>query len=187
MKAHGGTVIVAFCLFFSAIFHAGAEDAERTPLGVKPMLHNPKSMLVGSGVAYDASENILGIISIKEPRSFFKPDTDQVTWWGEFKPFKFWGRPELEARWYTPSNPDHPHSVQQFKGEECALAKSTLKMSGPVAEGKWRVDIYHKGEKIDSKNFIIYGPPRPALPELKIQSKPKSDKVALVMDPRRER
>ena len=79
-------------------------------------------------------------------------------WWGEFKPFKFWGKPELEAVWYEPPPPGQEIAKQGFKGEICALAKSTLKLSSPAKEGTWRVDVYHKGQKIDSKNFVIGKP-----------------------------
>ncbi len=115
--------------------------------------------LLRSGVAYDASEDLLGLIHIQEPKSFFKPDTDQMTWWGEFKPFKTWGRPDLVAEWYDPEG--RLINTQQFKGTICRLAKATLKTANLNLEqnqGRWRVDIYMKGEKIDSKNFYVFSP-----------------------------
>lgn len=166
--------VLAFCVItITSVRTASAEEMDSI-LGVKPVRHNPKSMLVRSGVAHDASENILGIISVKEPKSFFKPDAKQMTWWGEFKPFKFWGRPKLEARWHSPSG--EQVATQQFKGEECALAKSTLKMKGPAQEGTWRVDVYHEGNQIDSKNFVVYGGPK--APVLKLDL-PEQDGVKL--------
>lgn len=115
--------------------------------------------LLRSGVAYDASEDLLGIIQITEPKSFFKPETDQVTWWGEFKPFKTWGTPELEAKWYDPAG--RLITTQNFKGSVCRLAKTTLKTADLNLEqnqGRWRVDISMKGKPIDSKHFYIFSP-----------------------------
>lgn len=143
-------------VLLAAVF-AGRALAEPFIQSVQPALFNPKSMLVQSGVAFDAHENLLGIVHIQEPKSFFKPDTKQVTWWGEFKPFKFWGKPELEAVWYEPPPPGQEVAKQNFKGQMCVLAKSTLKLSSAAKEGTWRVDIYHKGQKIDSKSFMVYG------------------------------
>ena len=146
-----------------AVFLVGRAFAEPFIQGVQPVLFNPKGMLVQSGVAFDAHEDLLGIVHIQEPKSFFKPDTTQVTWWGEFKPFKFWGKPELEAVWYAPPPPGQETAKQNFTGGICVLAKSTLKLSQPVTEGTWRVEVYCKGEKIDSKNFVIYGGTKPVL------------------------
>lgn len=114
--------------------------------------------LLRSGVAFDASEDIFGLIHIKEPKNFFKPDTEQVTWWGEFQPFKAWGRPELEAKWYSPQGACI--ATQQFRGSVCRLAKTTLKMEGSDTanmQGLWRVEVYHKGQLLDQKQFSIYG------------------------------
>lgn len=115
--------------------------------------------LFRSGVAYDASEDLLGLIHIQEPKSFFKPDTDQITWWGEFKPFKTWGRPELVAKWYDPQG--RLASTQEFKGTICRLAKATLKTANlnlQENQGQWRVEIYMKDRQIDSKNFYVFSP-----------------------------
>ncbi len=150
------------------IFASSRIFANPSLLGVQPQPFNPSSMLLHSGVAYDASESILGIISLKEPKSFFKPTIDQVTWWGEFKPFKFWGRPELEARLYEPLPPGDQKDQKMFKGEICVLAKATFKMQTPAKEGTWRIDVYSQGQKVDSKNFVVYG--GPAAPTLSVSS-----------------
>lgn len=142
--------LLTVCLLLGRAF------AEPLIQAVQPALFNPKGMLVQSGVAFDASETILGIVHVQEPRSFFKPDVAQVTWWGEFKPFKFWGKPELEAVWYAPPEPGVEIAKQSFRGQICVLAKSTLKLSQPATEGTWRVDVYSKGQIIDSKKFVVY-------------------------------
>jgi len=152
------TISIAL-LWFGVVVFAQPLSAPQ----VTATLHNPGSFLISSGVAYDASENILGQITVKDPRGFFKPDTDQVTWWGQFKPFKFWTRPELTAIWYEPPQPGTEVAQQEFKGLHCALAKTTLKtaeLSQPLKEGTWRVDIYMQNKKIDSQQFIIYGGPQ---------------------------
>lgn len=151
--------IMSFLIFF-VLSVAGAFAFTVTPTGLSPVMRDAKTMLVQSGVAYDASEAWWGKINVQEPKSFFKPTTDQITWWGEFKPFKFWGTPELQAVWINPQGKEAAR--QDFKGLHCALAKTTLKMNTvarPIPKGKWRVDVYHKGQLIDSKNFMIYGGP----------------------------
>jgi len=112
--------------------------------------------LVRSGVAFDAKENIFGLIRLQGPKNFFRPDTKQVSWWGEFKPFKTWGTPELEARWYNPQG--ELISKQSFKGQVCQLAKTTLKMEGLQVQGMWKVEIYYKGGLLDQKQFSIFDP-----------------------------
>ncbi len=155
-------ILFGVVLVVSSFIYMKSSQAQ-TPLGIQPALFNAQSMLIQSGVAFDATESFLGVVHVKEPKSFFKPDIPQVTWWGEFKPFKFWGRPELEAIWYEPPPPGQELAKQGFKGEACVLAKTTLKLSSPAKEGTWRVDVYHKGQKIDSKNFVVYGGAKPLL------------------------
>ncbi len=118
--------------------------------------------LIRSGVAYDAFESVFGLISIIDPRSFFTPNTSQVTWWGEFKSFSTWDVPHLKARWY---NPDGVMvSQQSFTGEECRLAKVTLEVREQnieLKEGRWTVEVAHDGKVIDRKNFVVFNPNRP--------------------------
>lgn len=125
--------------------------------------------LLRSGVAFDASEDLLGIIHIEEPKSFFKPDTEQVSWWGEFKPFKTWGSPELTAEWHNPRG--EVVARQEFKGSVCRLAKTTLSAAGlnlQQNQGQWRVNVYMKGELLDSKVFYIYGSQKAGAPQPKL-------------------
>lgn len=110
--------------------------------------------LKASGVAFDAREDILGMIHIDEPKTFFKPDTSQVTWWGEFDEFEAWTRPQLEARWYNPQG--QLLQTQQFRGTICRLAKTTLQMQDLQQQGRWHVEIYYKGELLDRKDFFLY-------------------------------
>lgn len=126
------------------------------PLPVSAPPLQRQQYLMRSGVAFDASEDIFGLIHIEEPKDFFKPDTEQVSWWGEFKPFKAWGRPELEAKWYNPQG--QLMAGQKFRGNVCRLAKTTLKMQGmkEVQQGLWRVEVYMKGKLLDQKQFSIY-------------------------------
>lgn len=170
---------LCFAVLFCAITLSslGAAFAEETDsiLGVQPSLYDsdPKTKIVRSGVAHDASENLfMERVDAKEPRSFFKPDAKQMTYWAQFKSFKFRGKPKLEGRWYSPSGKQV--ATQQFKGHIFIMAKTTLKMEGPVEEGTWRIDVYRDGQKIDSKNFVVYGGPK--APVLKLDP-PKQDGV----------
>ena len=148
-------LVAVLLVFLSPLAYAQSDDEDRPSGPVIPQ----SEFLLRSGVAYDASENILGLVRIEEPKSFFKPDTDQVTWWGEFKPFKTWGRPELVAKWHDPEG--QLMNTQQFKGTVCRLAKATLQTANlnlEQSQGRWRVDIYMKGKQIDSKNFYVFSP-----------------------------
>jgi len=123
-----------------------------------------------SGVAYDAYETISGLIKIVDPRSFFRPTTKQVTWWGEFKPFSTWSRPNLHARWFNPEG--QLVSSQDFQPEECRLAKATLTVRPSnieMREGRWQVEILMDGKPIDRKNFVVFNPSRPPMGSSPVQ------------------
>ena len=139
-----GFIALLLILMMSTLLYAA--DKESGDLEAR------KKYLLRSGVAYDAHEDPLGAIHVKDPKSFFNKDTDQVTWWGEFKPFTGWGRPKLQAQWVNPKG--ELTAVQDFKGEVCRLAKNTLKMK-EGASGLWRVKVYYKGKLLDDKQFEL--------------------------------
>ncbi|GEM_PF-3580056 len=115
-----------------------------------------------SGVAHDAYEALTGMIKILDPRNFFSPGASQVTWWGEFKSFNTWGRPQLHARWFNPEG--MMVASQDFVGEECRLAKVTLEVRErniELKEGRWMVEVSMDGKPIDRKNFVVFDPNRP--------------------------
>ena len=170
---HGirGFFLLSLLLFFPVVRVHGQMAGGIQPTA--PVIP-PNEFLLRSGVAYDAREDWLGTIHITEPKSFFKPETNQVTWWGEFKPFKTWGTPELVAKWYDPEG--RLISTQNFKGGVCRLAKATLKTADLNLEqnqGRWRVDISMQGKPIDSKSFYIFspesGPPASSQPSITVQ------------------
>ncbi|MBI4970511.1 MAG: hypothetical protein HZC17_01535 [Candidatus Omnitrophica bacterium] len=161
-------IIFILLYFQAAIFLfsglAVAENPPQTETQMKQKMRPPvvrSPHFVRSGVAYDADEDVTGLITVQDPKSFFNPRTKQVTWWGEFKPFISWGAPQLAAKWYSPSG--QLVASQEFKGMACRLAKTTLAMAPyQPEEGRWQVDIYMDGRVIDRRPFVVFDAVRDA-------------------------
>ena len=113
-----------------------------------------------SGLARDAKEGFLGNLKIQPPRGgSFPPEMDQLTWWGTFKPFEFWGNPEFQATWVNPQG--MPVSRSSFRGGACALAKTTLQVKnlpqGRLTPGMWRVVVNCRDVTVDNHPFAVMG------------------------------
>ena len=118
-----------------------------------------RDLMTDSGMARDAKEDFLGRLKIKPPRGTFPPEMDKVTWWGTFKPFEFWGNPELEALWINPGG--QPVERQSFRAGRCELAKTSLKVEGlpqkRLQAGMWRVIVSCQDVVIDNHPFAVVG------------------------------
>lgn len=150
---------------------------------VMPSAMSSEKFLFRAGVAYDAHESIVGLITIDNPKSFFDASkVSQATWWGEFKPFKTWGRPKLFAQWFDPTG--KMVLQQSFQGLHCRLAKTTLNFPQQKVQmslGNWRVEVSMKGSVIDQKTFVVYNSAQPqAAPQpqsVNVQSSVQSEGV----------
>ena len=146
-----GLVVVILLSKVSPVF-AGifSSDCERT-----------RELMKESGIARDAHEDFLGRLKIKSPRSTFPPEMDQITWWGTFKPFEFWGNPELKSTWINPQG--LVVSQQPFRGGQCELAKTALSANtlprGRFEPGMWRVVVTCQDSVVDNHPFAVVGSP----------------------------
>jgi hypothetical protein len=144
-----------FLLFFF-IFAAAAPSfahARLLPSGCQ----NAREMMEKSGAARDAKENFFGRIKVEPPTGTFPQEMDKITWWGKFKPFEFWQSPKFQAAWIDPEGKEVMR--QEFKGQHCALAKTTVKgeqqPNGQFKAGMWKVIITCEDYLIDRQTFAI--------------------------------
>ncbi len=146
-------LVITLCFLSIGILPAFAgpsrEDCERA-----------REYLTDSGVARDAKEGFFGNLKVTGPRATFPSEMDKVTWWGNFKPFEYWQSPEFQAVWINPEG----STVRQssFRGGQCALGKTTLKMSElpnhELDAGVWRVIVTCGDTVIDNHPFTVIGP-----------------------------
>ena len=153
--------IVSIGIFLSFLMCFGAYASL---MSTQPVLYNPTSIFKASGIAFDAHESLLEKARIEGAQSFFKPDASQFTWWGEFKASQALKRSDLEAHWFSPPDASGYASevasqkfLKKFKHLFSKVTLQTSSLSQPLAQGTWRVDIFENGQKIDSKNFVVYG------------------------------
>lgn len=118
-----------------------------------------RKLLRRSGIARDAKEHSLGRIELKEPGREVSTTSDQATWWGEFKPFRLWGKPRLKSQWVDPGK--NLVYEKKFAADKCRLAKVKLpfkEIPAKIVPGVWEVRILCQNQLIDSQEFVMYQP-----------------------------
>lgn len=116
-----------------------------------------RELLDQAGTAREAHETLFGHVKKKPPYGTFPADIDQVSWWGEFKPFELWHSPEFEAAWINPQGQEVAR--QRFRGSRCRLAKTSLKAEnqprGMFEGGMWNVIVTCEDYLIDKQTFAV--------------------------------
>lgn len=134
------------------------------PHGIVPpgFSQGPWKRLEVSGVSEDAEYVFMRPWKPIGHQTIFSTAVPKVTWWGRFKPLTFIGVAlngrTFVVRWYSPDgNFFWEEEFQTLKWDEMA-AKASLPIKDSPAEelpGRWFVQIYHRGELIDEKYFIL--------------------------------
>lgn len=117
-----------------------------------------------SGLA-DAMTEELGLQRAVARSNVFSSDSKEVIWWGKIKTV-FTGK-EFVAKWYDPDG--NIYLEQPFKSTFLNVidVQTSMPIKGhPPARnpGIWSVEIYHKGDLIEKRSFLLkeYSLPKPA-------------------------